>query len=79
MSRYVVRVYRLGKGKRREKDSVMIMEGEWDANVDMADDIGEYAGNSIAESIACDVAMLQEQKQADAKLPTIKKMSGLIE
>lgn len=60
--KYLVRVYRLGPGKRREKDSVMIADGEWDANVDMADEIGEYAGGMIAEAVSCDVAMLMEKK-----------------
>jgi hypothetical protein len=60
--RYLVRVYRLGEGKRREKDSVMIAESEWDANEDFSDDIGEQAGSMITEAVDCDLAMLMEKK-----------------
>jgi len=62
--KYLVRLYRLGEGKRREKGSVMIMEREWDANEDFAGDIGEQAGGLIEEAVACDVAVLQEKSNA---------------
>lgn len=58
--KYLVRVYRLGEDDRREKDSKMIAECEWDANVDFADDIGEYAGSMVAEAVRCDVATMME-------------------
>jgi len=60
MSKYIVRVYRLGEGARREKDSNMIAECEWDADVDFAEEIGEYAGSMVAEAVTCDVAMFSE-------------------
>lgn len=53
--KYLVRVYRLGDGNRREKDSTLIAEEEFDARKEMAADIGEYAGALAERSIEDDV------------------------
>ncbi len=52
--RYKVTVCRIDKDGDAVTDP--IYEDDFDANVDMADEIGELAGNAIAEAIQCDVA-----------------------
>jgi hypothetical protein len=49
--KYLIRVIRKDDGYTRE-----IAEQEWDANEELADEIGEQAGSMIAEAIQCDVA-----------------------
>jgi hypothetical protein len=53
--KYLVRLYRLGEGDRREQDSVMIAEIEGDASKEFADDIAERAAEKITEAIVLDV------------------------
>jgi hypothetical protein len=53
--RYLVRLYRLGDGDRREQDSVMLTEVEGDASKEFADDIAERASEKITEAIVLDV------------------------
>lgn len=57
--KYLMRFYRLGEGRRRETDSILLVEKEWDANEDFAADIAEQAGPVIEEAARCDVAKEQ--------------------
>lgn len=58
--RYLIIVSRIDENEDASGDPVY--DQIFDANVDMADEIGELAGNAIAEAIQCDVAAQMDSK-----------------
>ncbi len=64
--RYQVVVRKVRKGKDLASqllNTIPLYEQIFDANEDTADDIGELAGNAIAEAVRCDVAAQAEKEK----------------
>ena len=54
--KYRVLVLRVPEDEEEQDFSDAVYEGTFDANEQMADEIGEQAGSAIEEGIQCDVA-----------------------